>query len=189
METVKDIIRRKLESKDRVEVKYICRTTSTNHEDLHVTVGGVEIESGITAYDLGMVERNLACVVEELRGEFPDINIVKRYVELHFRYPGFNSCQTKELPVAVSKVRSTVKKTGIVKESYKMVGKAKVLDIIARYPDYELYERSGFAFRGAQEKTVTMEELVKTLEWMACADVAVVDNEIHVNAFSCSDMW
>lgn len=185
---IKEIIKDKLAGSARVSIRYAGGTTRVNGEYINVTIGKTNV-----GY-IGMedeIRTKLTEAVNELKAEFPDLHIIKKRVELHFYYPGFNSCHFEELPITLSNVPASeeVAKTGKVKETYKMVGKAEVLDIIARYPDYELYERSGFAFRGAQEKPVTMEELVKTLDWMACADVTVVDDEIHVNAFSCNDMW
>ncbi len=70
-----------------------------------------------------------------------------------------------------------------------MCGWTKLKEVIDKHPDYELYKRTGFAFRGARESKCTIDDLKNLCSWAACIDIEVIDDEIHVNGFSANDMW
>lgn len=80
---------------------------------------------------------------------------------------------------------------------------------IATYPNYQVFWRSGFAYRGAGEREIKREgqrkilcpggfflgtfddELQLCFDW-ACAQSMVIDHdkkEIHINGFSENDMY
>lgn len=174
---------------NKIEITYDCNTTRTNGELTYARIGDcerIDINNNTHIFEYDLQE-----VVNELRGTYTELHVIKGKHEFHYYYPGFNSCQTEVVPLAISNnpLSSEVVKTGKVKERYSMLGKKEVLEIIKAHPSYELYSRTGFGYRGAQEGKTTIEHLTRTLVWMACADVEVIDNEIHVNAFSCNDMW
>lgn len=180
--------------KKTVEISYSCGTTCTNSAYIDVTVAGIIYKRiGEMATDKFADELNDA--INELKAQdgdkYKDLHAINRKKEFHFYYHGFNSCSTKNVPVTLSlnPVSSEPVKTGVVKEEYQLVGPNKVYDIIKKHPDYELYKRSGFGFRGAQESRTDLEGIKKLCAWACCLDVRVVDNEIHVNGFSESDMY
>lgn len=189
--TLKETIIAELEKNStKLNIGYSCGTTRTNSEYLVISIGNTEytrIEGDNPQRFVDELERT----IQELKSQYPNLHTITKKYEFHFYFPGFNSCCTKVVPLVISNTpeEQEPKKTGIVKESYSMVGKSDVLELIKKYPDYELYSRTGFGFRGAKEGQTNMDSLLRTLDWMACANVEVVDNEIHVNAFSCNDMW
>lgn len=94
-------------------------------------------------------------------------------------------------------------------EKFKLVGGNKCKEVLAANPDYKVFWRSGFAFRGAGEGEVQREGLRKiyrpggwymgTFEdqmrqkysWSAAIDITIDHDkkEIHMNGFSENDMW
>lgn len=94
-------------------------------------------------------------------------------------------------------------------EKFKLVGGNKCKEVLAANPDYKVFWRSGFAFRGAGEGEVKREGLRKiyrpggwymgTFEdqmrqkysWSAAIDIEIDHDkkEIHMNGFSENDMW
>lgn len=94
-------------------------------------------------------------------------------------------------------------------ENFKLVGGNKCKEVLAANPDYKVFWRSGFAFRGAGEGEVKREGLRKiyrpggwymgTFEdqmkqkysWSAAIDIEIDHDmkEIHMNGFSENDMW
>lgn len=94
-------------------------------------------------------------------------------------------------------------------ENFKLVGGNKCKEVLAANPDYKVFWRSGFAFRGAGEREIQREGLRKiyrpggcymgTFEdemrqhysWSAAIDIEIDHDkkEIHMNGFSENDMW
>lgn len=94
-------------------------------------------------------------------------------------------------------------------EKFNLVGGNKCKEVLAANPDYKVFWRSGFAFRGAGEGEVKREGLRKiyrpggwymgTFEdqmkqkysWSAAIDIEIDHDkkEIHMNGFSENDMW
>lgn len=185
-----NIIKTELTEKSGIELTYYPRTTSTNGSYIEVKLGETLLQEHFSEYQLKDFSALLNSTIQQLKTEYPDLHVITRKKEFHFFYPGFNSCFTETVPVSISNQpeSSEPKKTGIVTEKYQMVGKTKVMEVINAHPGYELYKRTGFGFRGAQERPCSLDDMIKMLDWMACTDVEVIDNEIHVNGFSYSDM-
>lgn len=189
--TIKETIINHLASGEKkVDIKYGCHTTSTNGEYITVSIGGTECYRS-EGCRLTKFNDELIGAVNSLAESYPDIHILWRMQEFHFFYSGFNSCHTENAPqfVSVSSSSEEVQKLGIVKETHKLVGKNKVLEMLQKYPDYELYYRCGFSFRGAQEMKVDYSAMEKFAKDMYVCDISVVDNEIHVNEFTANDMY
>lgn len=94
-------------------------------------------------------------------------------------------------------------------EKFELVGGNKCKEVLTANPDYKVFWRSGFAFRGAGEGEVKREGLRKiyrpggwymgTFEdqmkqkysWSAAIDIEIDHDkkEIHMNGFSENDMW
>ena len=69
--------------------------------------------------------------------------------------------------------------------------KNEVNKLINAHQSLPIYLTVGYRWKGptTKDKVVTKEELQKTLDWMACADVSVKEDKIEVNAFSVNDMY
>lgn len=187
---MKNIILNQLNAgNNSISISYICKTTNTNSEYIIVKIGDVEYKRIGNSEPKGFPEE-LQSVISELNEEYPFLHIISRKIELHFLYHGFNSVSHCNLPVEISNrdPKTEVKKTGIVSEKYDLIGSKKVLFIIEQHPDYELYYRSGFGFRGARESQVSKDVLLERMRGMCCYDLRIQDNEIHVNGFSVHDM-
>lgn len=94
-------------------------------------------------------------------------------------------------------------------EKFKLVGGNKCKEVLAANPDYKVFWRSGFAFRGAGEGEVKREglrklyfregckmgtfeeEMRQNYSWSAAIDITIDHDkkEIHMNGFSENDMW
>lgn len=102
-------------------------------------------------------------------------------------------------------------------EKFELVGSAKAKEVLCMHPDYRVFWRCGYAFRGAQEREVVKSEFPKVCAtanprgslyppikkcvtfkeymlcefgWAAAIDICV-DNEkkeLHFNGFSCNDL-
>ena len=61
---------------------------------------------------------------------------------------------------------------------------------IDKNPNLPIYLTVGYKFRNPStlDKKVTAQELQKTLNWMACADVDVLSDRINIQCFSFLDM-
>jgi len=189
--TILEIIKSELaNNSSEIGITYSCGTTFTNDEYIIIKIGSKEY-TRIEGDNLNPFIMALNEAIESLKAEFPNLHAKVEPKEFHFFYHGFNSMSTKKVPVAISNKdpKSEIQKTGIVTERYSQVGTTKVLEVIAAHPDYELYKRSGFAFRGAGECRTDLEGIKKLCNWACCLDIEVRDNEIHVNGFSCNDMW
>lgn len=211
---MKEIIRKALLEWNDVNIEYDCQTTRTNTEYIDIKFNG-EIVKTIKDSDplRGGFREELISAVDELITEFPKLHIVERKIDFMFFFPGFNTSSRKMVPVMVTLDESKISTTGIVSEKHDQVGKSKVMSVLAKYPDYDVYVRHGFAFRGAQEYKMSKgkeymyvrsdngingcvrvcmtfeERMQKYANEAACADIKVNDNEIHVNFFSFNDMF
>lgn len=211
MKNLETIIKNQLTQTEKIEVSYICKTTRTNSEYIIVKIGTEEYNKYDSSEPKGFATE-LETAVNALKQEHPNLHVISRSKELHFHYPGFNNVSHCNLPVEISNTdpAKEIKKTGKITAKFNMAGRAKALELVAQHPDYEIYLRHGFGFRGAQEcildkaktypiwyregfyskkKLVTWEEYLKhELSGMACCDITVQDNEIHINTFSYNDM-
>lgn len=192
-EDIIEAIRRCASNGEKASIEYRC-WTEWNNEYIDVKVCGILFDQYKGDEPRGFKE-NLEFIVNELKSEFPDLHINEKRIELHFHYSGFNSVGSATLPFEISNesIKNEVKKAGIKKESHRMVGDSKVSEIIEKYPDYEVYVRYGFGFRGASDNRIDhnegwRERLMGILKGRACSDIDVIDNEIHINSFSYNDM-
>lgn len=73
---------------------------------------------------------------------------------------------------------------------YEEINKLEVNKIIDKNPNLPIYLTVGYKFRNpfTLDKKVTAQELQKTLNWMACADVDVLSDRINIQCFSFLDM-
>lgn len=94
-------------------------------------------------------------------------------------------------------------------EKFNLVGGNKCKEVLAVNPDYKVFWRSGFAFRGAGEGEVKREgsrkiyrpggwymgtfedQMKQKYSWSAAIDIEIDHDkkEIHMNGFSENDMW
>ena len=96
------------------------------------------------------------------------------------------------------------------KEYYKLVGSKTCKEVLTKYPNYKVFWRSGFAYRGASEnednkqlkkeyiyqegrsrETTFEERMQKRYNWSAAIDIDIdhEKKEIHFNGFSENDMY
>lgn len=64
--------------------------------------------------------------------------------------------------------------------------------VINENTGYGLFWRSGYAYRGAKEKSVgCVADLERGFAWAAAIDIEVdhCKKEIHLNGFSCNDLY
>lgn len=172
-----------------IQINYICGTTPVNSEYIDIKIGST-LYTRVDGDNLDPFTNELTSVIDSLKPEFPNLHIISKKKEFHFYYSGFNSVSTKTVPISISNKdqKTEIQKTGIVTEKYELVGSSTVLEVIAKYPDYELYKRSGFSFRGSQEQKTDLEGIKALFKGSCCFDIQVIDNEIHVNGFSVNDM-
>lgn len=130
----------------------------------------------------------IAKAYESMKVGFKSLNISRVSDELHWLHSGYNFTRTARV-INLITTKDVKVKTGVVTESYSLIGKNDVMNVIAKYPNYELYLRCGYAFRGAREGKVALSRLQQALERYAAFDVEVKDGEIHVNAFSTNDLY
>lgn len=95
-------------------------------------------------------------------------------------------------------------------EKYSLVSSSTCEEILSKYPDYKVFWRSGYAYRGAIEREIlrlpldNCHEKVKELrihlfndsmqklyDWSAAIDITVdhAKKEIHFNGFSTNDLF
>lgn len=93
-------------------------------------------------------------------------------------------------------------------EKLRMVGSKTVREVLSIYPEYTLYIRKGFAFKGAREfledketkptpysgglKSMTFEERMQYMYDHYVVYDVVIDheiNELHINAYTADDMF
>lgn len=96
------------------------------------------------------------------------------------------------------------------KEYYELVGGNKCKEVLVKYPNYRVFWRMGFAYRGAREvcddkqpkeeyiwqegrsRVLTFEErMQRRYDFSAAIDIDIDHNkqEIHFNGFSENDMY
>ena len=96
------------------------------------------------------------------------------------------------------------------KEHYELVGSKTCKEVLAKYPNYKVFWRSGFAYRGASEsednkqvkeeyiwqerrkrETTFEERMQRRYNWSAAIDINIdhEKKEIHFNGFSENDMY
>lgn len=96
------------------------------------------------------------------------------------------------------------------KEHYKLVGSKTCKEVLAKYSNYKIFWRSGFAYRGASEsednkqlkkeyiyqegrsrETTFEERMQRRYNWSAAIDIDIdhKKKEIHFNGFSENDMY
>lgn len=94
-------------------------------------------------------------------------------------------------------------------EKFRLAGSKECKKVLAENPDYKVFWRSGFAYRGAGEYEICREgkrkifcsggwvvgtfedEMQREYDWSAAIDIDVDHDkkEIHFNGFSENDMW
>lgn len=82
-------------------------------------------------------------------------------------------------------------------ENFSLVGSKKCKEVLAAYPTYRVFWRSGFEYRGAGEMEMNRyaENFAQLMErkynWSAAIDIEIdhEKKEIHMNGFSENDMW
>lgn len=101
-----------------------------------------------------------------------------------------------------------IRETKMKNEHYSLSGSKKCKELLKQYPDYKVFWRSGFAYRGASDKeldrngtfkrfyphndTITFEELMeRNYNWAAAIDIDVLHDskELHFNGFSANDLY
>lgn len=96
------------------------------------------------------------------------------------------------------------------KEHYELVGGETCKEVLAKYPNYKVFWRSGFAYRGASEsednkqlkkefiyqerrsrETTFEERMQRRYSWSVAIDIDIdhEKKEIHFNGFSENDMY
>lgn len=123
--------------------------------------------------------------LKELSNEI-GVRYAEKRIELHFAFHGFNSCMHETLIIEISPSAQT--KRGIVKANYDMLGYNSVVSILDEYPTYELYLRCGLGYRGSKEERSDREKILRAVGYAAVSSVKIIDDEIHVNTYSYSDM-
>ena len=96
-----------------------------------------------------------------------------------------------------------------MKEHYNLVGSKTCEEVLTKYPDYKVFWRSGYEYRGASEsyddklpktehihqcgtKETTFEDrMQRRYNWAAAIDIDVDHDskEIHFNGFSSNDLY
>lgn len=82
-------------------------------------------------------------------------------------------------------------------EKYNLVCGKKCDAALVANPTYKVFWRSGFAMRGACEREVDRnaddftQQMKRKYDWAAAIDLEVDHDkkEIHMNGFSCNDLW
>lgn len=96
------------------------------------------------------------------------------------------------------------------KEHYELEGSKTCKEVLAKYPNYKVFWRSGFAYRGTSEsednkqlkkeyiyqegksrETTFEERMQRRYNWSAAIDIDIdhEKKEIHFNGFSENDMY
>lgn len=204
---LKESIVEGLKNSNTLDIKYTGRSDEFNHGFVKIQVGNWSEEYPEGNYNKFLTE--LYATISLLTLEHPNIGTRHRKVEIHILYHGFNSVSSQMLPYCVTIDTTKREKTGMRNDAESIeCRKMGVLEYLNAHPDYEFYFRHGFSFRGAQERKIDRNgtfSLCKNLrmyhnlsfeEWLKgalsdCAtyDVDVIDDEVHVNTYSCNDMW
>lgn len=85
------------------------------------------------------------------------------------------------------------------KETYELVGYPTCNKVLDKYPNYKVFWRSGYAYRGAAEvednksidKYTFEERMRRRYTWAAAIDITIdhEKKEIHFNGFSANDLY
>ena len=97
-----------------------------------------------------------------------------------------------------------------MEENYELVGSSKCKEVLAAHPDYKVFWRAGFGWKGAAEaeddkqpkveylywdgrsrETSFEERMQRRYNWAAAIDITVNNDkkEIHFNGFSANDLY
>lgn len=161
---------------------------SDNRDYIQIYIGS-ECYCTIEDAKLRAYTKCILDVFNSLREEMKDLKVGMIEKEFHYGHYGYNSCHTSKVVGVITKDAGFVPKTGIVKEKYKLVGDKKLEEVLSKYPNYEIYLRSGYCYRGAGERLVDIERLRRDMADSAACNIEVKDNEIHVNTFSFNDLY
>lgn len=95
-------------------------------------------------------------------------------------------------------------------EKYSLVGSSTCEETLSKYPDYKVFWRSGYAYKGAAEveddkqpkreyvyqegrsrETTFEERMLRRYNWSAAINITVdhEKKEIHLNGFSENDLY
>lgn len=185
---LKLFISQKLKESDSVQFEYKSYVSDNNKEYVQIYVEKECIcdisDSNLSAYTKYLLE-----AFSLLKEEIKDLKIDMVKKEFHYGHYGFNSCHTSKVVGVITKDADFVPKTGVIKEKYELVGRKKLEEVLLKYPNYEIYLRSGYRFRGAEERLVDIERLRRNMAASAACDIEVKDNEIHVNTFTFNDLY
>lgn len=181
-----DFLKSRLEKYNNLELSYKA-FVKDDRDSIEICVNG-DCLCTIDDYKLSSFLKNLYYSYDMLKELNKNLNIVTKDKEFHYRHYGYNSCKTEKVVTGIT-TQKVVEKAGIVKEKHKLVGKKELEEVLSKYPNYELYLRMGFRFRGAEERLVNVEQLRKDVSYSAACDIEVIDDEIHVNTFSCNDLY
>ena len=179
--------------KKMVDISYRTSTTFTNNEQVDVLFGGKQLYhiDGDDPTEFSDILSSLVSDIAKSNEALKDAHVVSRKQQFVFRYSGWSSSVSNCMaPYAISlnPVSKERKKTGKVTAHYSMVSNDTVMKTIKEHPDYELYVRSGFSFRGAGEGRTDIEGVKRLLNWACVVDMDIIDDEIHLNGFSVNDM-
>lgn len=171
----------------KTKVDYVTHTSFTNNEYVEVRLGGIVLYEGNPDGNWEKDVHEVSSVIKEYalrKGLYVD----ERKIQFYFYYSGYNSTLST---MAVESVLASPPKlrTGILEYKEDMISAKRILELIdTRYPDYELFYRSGFSFRGAREGEISRTDLENRMAGMCCFDIKVFDGEVHVNGVSVNDM-
>ena len=169
-------------------VKFSYRTFVKDYVDyVEVSVNGKPFKD-VKEIQFDTFLEAITKAYERMKVDYNSLNISKVSDEFHWGHSGYNFMRTVRV-IDLITTKAVKEKTGIVTESHSLIGKDGVMNVIAHYPNHELYLRCGYAFRGARECKVAFSRLQQALESYAAFDVEVKDDEIHVNAFSTNDLY
>lgn len=188
IEELKLLIGKVLEESNRVQFEYKSYVSDSNKEYIKIYVGE-ECICDIADSNLSTYTKYIINAFSLLKEEIEDLKIGMVEKEFHYGHYGFNSCHTSKVVGVVTKDADYAPKTGIVKEKYNLVGDKKLEEVLLKYPNYKLYLRRGYDYRGSEERLVDVERLKKAISYSAACDIEVKDNEIHVNTFSFNDLY
>lgn len=190
-DNIKAVISSTLEDTDIINVTYKTSHTFDNRPLVSVYIDAVCVAKHIPFSCLDRCVAMINDAIKDLHDEFPKLHLINKRNELHFLYPGFNQVSFFEGPYRISNkdISTESPKQRILKEKHELVGEKTLTEVLNRYPGYEIYLRTGFAFRGATEKPSSRDEVLRLIKEYIGADVKVIDDEIHVNMFSGNDMW
>lgn len=80
-------------------------------------------------------------------------------------------------------------------EKYTLANSHTCKKVLEEYPDYKVFWRSGFAYKGAGEVEEDRyspdfeSKMQRRYNWAAAIDIKVDNGEIHFNGFSVNDLY